>query len=309
MNGFFAGGMAASMQERAELGLKRDALAQEAGLRTRALDIQETSMKNAAQRDILSRADSQIDDTMKIVGETISAGLAAGKDPVAIQKAIGPLVDSAKSLAAKAGRDPKALDSQVIAQLIKPTGVEAATAAGVAKATTEIAQENTLKAAGYDGLGKWKTLDEKVKAEGALRDDYLKQAQPFVTIRDAKNRLDNIAPTGAGDIALLFQYMKILDPGSTVREGEFATAASVAGVPGQIEGIRRQIVGGGRLSDSARKQIFDQSNKLYQAAALQHDKLTTTFANIAKKNRLDPNNTIPDILPAGVTKPDPLGIR
>lgn len=295
---FFSGGMAEGMNAAAELGIKRDTLAADTGLRTRALDITEQGQKNAMQRDMLTRVDTQIDATMKIVSETISEAIKAGKDPVVIQKAIAPLVESAKSLAAKGGRDPGALDSQVIAQLVQPTTIEAKTMEGRGKAASAIAEEAALKEAGFDGLGKWKTLDEKVKAEGALRDDYFKASKDFITIRDAKNKLDNIETTGAGDMALVFTYMKILDPGSTVREGEYATAVNAAGVPSAIQALYNRAVGGGQLGDEARKQIKSQANKIYQTQAVQHDKTATQFANIARKNRLDPNSAVPDLLPA-----------
>ncbi len=305
-SGFFAGGMAEGLQSSAELGLKRDTLSQDTGLRTRALDIQEQGQKNAMQRDMLTRADTQIDATMKIVGETISEAIKAGKDPVVIQKAIAPLVESAKSLASKSGRDPSALDSQVIAQLVQPTTVQAKTVEGEGKAASSIAEDKALKAAGEEGLGNFKSKQDKVTAEGALRDDYLKQAKDYITIRDAKNKLDHLETTGAGDMALVFTYMKILDPGSTVREGEYATAVNAAGVPSAIQALYNRAVGGGQLGEQARKEIKSQAEKLYQSQALQHDKLTTSFAGIAKRQGMNVNNVIPDLLPAGVT---PGGIK
>lgn len=298
-NGFFLGGAADGMAESRRLGISERGQEIDAGLRSRGLDIQQQAENRVGNQSMLERADKLIADTMAQVGTIIKETTTLGKDPAAIQKAVMPLVESAKQIAAKVGRDPSALDASVQAQLFSPNAIETAAVAGAADATKQMSTDRTLAAGGTDpNVTRWKDPKDKVSAENSLRDDYAKQSAPFITIRDAKNRLDNIEQTGAGDISLLFQFMKILDPGSTVREGEFATAGSVAGVPGQIEGLRRQIVGGGRLSDAARNQIISQANKLYQAQAVQHDKLTTKFATIAKSQGLRPDNVVIDLWPS-----------
>jgi hypothetical protein len=320
--GHFLGGAAEGLRSATDMrqadeliGLKRDTLAADTGLRSRGLDLQERQVnlaaqaqKNAQTRQLLTEADKQVNDTLGVVNETITSGLAAGRDPAVVAKAVQPLVDSAKRIAGAAGLNPGAIDVKVNAWMAAPGMAERAAAEGTAAATKQVAANKTLAASGVDTTPSWKTLDEKVKAEGSLRDDYVKQAAPFITIRDAKNRLDDIEKTGAGDMALLFQYMKILDPGSTVREGEFATAQSVAGVPGQIETLRQRVLGEGMLSEGARNQIKSQANRFYQAAAKQHDKTTTQFAEIAKRNKLDPNSVIVDLLPAGANV-TPSGIK
>jgi hypothetical protein len=320
--GHFLGGAAEGLKNATDmrqadeaLGLRRETLGADTMLRSRGLDLQERQVnlaaqaqKNAQTRQLLTEADKQVNDTLGVVSETITSGLAAGRDPAMVAKAVQPLVESAKRIAGAAGLNPGAIDVKVNAWMAAPGMAERAAAEGTAAATKQVAANKTLAASGVDTTPTWKTLDEKVKAEGSLRDDYVKQAAPFITIRDAKNRLDDIEKTGAGDMALLFQYMKILDPGSTVREGEFATAQSVAGVPGQIETLRQRVLGEGMLSEGARNQIKSQANRFYQAAAKQHDKTTTQFAEIAKRNKLDPNSVIVDLLPAGANV-TPTGIK
>jgi hypothetical protein len=308
-SGFFAGGMADSMasirKQEGEAALKNRELditdsyhKADVGLRGRAMDIAERAGKRADSTAIITQVEKNISDTMGIVSETIKGGISAGRDPEQIQAAVAPLVASAKGLGARIGKKPEMFDAMVNAQLFAPTPTEAGTAAGTTKGAAAVAEGNAKTAGGFNP----NAIDDPVKkleGENKLRDDYLKQAAPYITIRDSKNRLDNIERTGAGDVALLFQFMKILDPGSTVREGEFETAGSVAGVPGQIEALRQKVIGGGRLSEDARKQIISQSNKIYQAAANQHDKLQTQFAGIAKRSGLNPDNVTINLLPAG----------
>ena len=105
-------------------------------------------------------------------------------------KAVGPLVESAKPLAAKVGRDPAALDAMVQAALSAPSGVEAATGAGIASGTKKAAEEKTLAALLGGETGAIRDPAKKVEVEGKLRDDYAKASTSFTTLRDFKDRID-----------------------------------------------------------------------------------------------------------------------
>lgn len=298
-NGFFLGGAAEGIQSANKQALAEQTLAQDTGLRTRGLDIQERAQKRVEQQGVLERADKAIAETMGTVGETIKAGLAAGKDPQSLLKVVQPLVESAKALGARIGKPPESFDAQVQALVAQPGLLETATAAGTATAAKSIAEERALGAAGGEpGATRWKDPKDRVSAENSLRDDYLKQSQTFITMRDAKSRLDSIETTGAGDMALVFTYMKLLDPGSTVREGEYATASNAAGVPSAVQGLYNKMVGGGVLDAKARTQIKSQAGKFYERAAAQHDKLSTQFANTAKRQGLRVDNVIVDLSPS-----------
>lgn len=312
-NGFFLGGMSDGISSSRKQGLAELANEQDVGLRTRALDITEKNANRVAGQKDTERYDGLISDTMTQVSEIVKAGIAGGKDVATIQKAVAPLVQSAKDIAARVGRNPAALDAQVDALLTQPDMVTAATVAGTAKgagqAAAAIAETRALNAAGYEAGGTIKDPKDRAAAENSLRDDFTKQAQPFVIQRDAKARLDNIETTGAGDMALVFTYMKLLDPTSTVREGEYATAANAAGVPSAIQGLYNKMIGGGQLDDKARNQIKSQANKFYESSAKQFDKLQTQFAGIAKRQGLKVDNVVIDLTPAEQTGKDTFNKR
>ncbi|WP_204128690.1 hypothetical protein, partial [Pseudomonas ogarae] len=59
-------------------------------------------------------------------------------------------------------------------------------------------------------------------------------------------------PSAQNDLALIFSYMRMLDPASVVREGEFATAQNAAGVPDQIRNAYNKAVNGERLNPEQR---------------------------------------------------------
>lgn len=316
-NGFFLGGVAEGMADNEKRALERDRLTTEAGLRTRGLDITEAGQKasigineraqalaekNAARvasMQGVAVVDKRIAETMAVVSETVKAATAAGRDPAAIQKAVAPLLDSAKRLAVKAGRDPAAFDAQVGAMLTGPSLVEAAGAKGTAEGVAKAATMRALAAAGVvDENAGFKDKGQRVTAENVLRDDYMKQSQPFVTARDFYQSFKTADPTGAGDITRVFAFMKMLEPTSAVMPGEAANVNNAAGVPSWLMGQYNRLRGGGTLSDTARAELKGQVEKLYARRGEQHDKLTTQFADVAKRYKMDVNNVVMDLSPA-----------
>ncbi len=131
-----------------------------------------------------------------------------------------------------------------------------------------------------------------------LRDEFNKQSAPFITVRDAYRRVQSASESaasdksGAADIALLFGYMKTLDPGSTVREGEFATAQNSGGIPGWVQSKYNQAMTGQRLSDGMRSDIVKASTGLYNKAEEAHKNTESQYRSLAVRNKIDPENVI-----------------
>lgn len=116
-----------------------------------------------------------------------------------------------------------------------------------------------------------------------LSDDYEARSKDFYTVRDNYNKVVASAtdPSPAGDLSLIFAYMKTLDPTSVVREGEFATAQNAGSVPTSILAKYNQVVNGTRLTGAQRSDFVDRSSKLYNAAKSQQDQTKTEFSSRA----------------------------
>lgn len=83
---------------------------------------------------------------------------------------------------------------------------------------------------------------------------------------DVAFRKVNSAPeSAAGDMALIFNYMKLLDPGSTVREGEFATAEQAAGVSDRVMNAYNKTLTGERLNPAQRADFINTAKSAYSA--------------------------------------------
>lgn len=84
--------------------------------------------------------------------------------------------------------------------------------------------------------------------------------------------------------------MKMLDPGSVVREGEFATAQNAAGVPERIQNAYNKVLSGERLSASQRNAFKGQAGKLYTTAQQQEAQVRQGIERIAKGYGLKTEN-------------------
>lgn len=118
-----------------------------------------------------------------------------------------------------------------------------------------------------------------------LSDDYEQRSKDFYTIRDAYNKIVSAAknPSAAGDMALLFGYMKLLDPNSVVRETEYATAQNAGSIPETIRARYNAAVNGKKLDEAQRKDFVDRSKKVFETSKQQQDILKKDFESRAVK--------------------------
>lgn len=134
------------------------------------------------------------------------------------------------------------------------------------------------------------------RAVNMLADDYARDSKDFAQRSQAYDTVRGAAkdPSPAGDISLIFAYMKMLDPGSVVREGEFATAQNATNVPDRIRNMYNQVMQGVRLNPAQRNDFLKQSGNIYATAKERQDRITTAYTQRARRRGLDPNDVIVD---------------
>ena len=98
--------------------------------------------------------------------------------------------------------------------------------------------------------------------------------------------------SGAGDMGLIYGYMRMLDPGSVVRESEFAMAAQAGSFGEQVQGLVTKLLNGERLPESVRKQFLENAEKLYAASADNLTDINTQFTDRAGGYGVDPQRFI-----------------
>lgn len=130
--------------------------------------------------------------------------------------------------------------------------------------------------------------------EDKLRAEFNKASGDFVEVRAAYENIESAAtnPSAAGDLSLLIGYMKLLDPGSVVREGELATAAAAAGLSDRVVAMFRKVESGQRLSDSQRSDFVGASKRLFSNYQERNRALVSEYVRLANQRKLDPKNVI-----------------
>jgi hypothetical protein len=139
------------------------------------------------------------------------------------------------------------------------------------------------------------TGEEKVNpAEAPLRTSFLGQATPHIQISQAYRKIESAPDTAAGDMSKIFGFMKILDPSSTVREGEYASAENARGVPDTVKAQYNKVISGQRLTPAQRTQFTQAAGDLVGSQKQQFEGQKKFFENIAVKNRIAPESVIYD---------------
>lgn len=113
----------------------------------------------------------------------------------------------------------------------------------------------------------------------------------FNDVRQSYRTIEAIIqnPSAANDLALIFSYMKMLDPGSVVREGEFANAQNAAGVPDQIRNAYNKARSGERLNPQQREQFLSSAGDVYRSRLGRYNELAEQYRGYASDYGADPN--------------------
>ncbi len=251
--------------------------------------------------------------------ETIDKGMGTAR---AEAKAPSELAEAQqKANKAKSDAEIRAEEAKNIAAVIKADLEKKAADLGLTKAQTGTAlaqskklgvetakavlELEALKASG--GVDPAKTFDqeEKLRKEFQTRTKtYQDVNQTYQTLKASSN-----AKSGPGDIALITGFMKMLDPGSVVRETEFATARDTAGLYTRLENSLQKANNGEFLKPAQRDEFVKLANEYYKAAQKKADEDKRALGVVVKNYKLNPENVFgaetstdaPKPLPASAT--------
>lgn len=145
------------------------------------------------------------------------------------------------------------------------------------------------KKSGDGGLTQAQYLTQIGRISDDVRVDP--DVKDFVSIRDGYDRVQTGANlnNAQGDLALLFGYMKLLDPQSVVRETEFANAEAAMGYAQRILNMPAKALKGNRLTPEARQDFAQAADALYKAKQANYQNAIDFYKNQAETIGLDPN--------------------
>jgi len=135
--------------------------------------------------------------------------------------------------------------------------------------------------------------EKKFNRIDKLRSEFLgdPQIKKFQEVKDSVNQIIGLSSeqTPMAGIASIFTFMKILDPGSTVREGEAASAQNAAGVPERIRNYYNQLISGNGLSVSQRKEMADVARIVYNQRLSGYNNKANIYRGLLIEQGADPD--------------------
>jgi len=152
-----------------------------------------------------------------------------------------------------------------------------------AKAVMEL--EALEKSGGLDPTKKFEQ-EEKLRKEFTTRNKIYDELGLTYNNINASSK----AKSGPGDVALITGFMKMLDPGSVVRETEFATARDTAGLFTNLKNVLSKVESGQFLSEAQRKDFVSLAKQYFDAAKQKSDKDKKALGAVVKNYKLNPDN-------------------
>ena len=164
---------------------------------------------------------------------------------------------------------------------------------------------------------------ENKKQITQLEDDYRKEYNTKKIVKDSKeidsaiSRMDNVwnkyqsnpnpNSKNALDQALVITFNKMLDPGSVVRESEFARTPQGQSLISRIQGASEKLAEGGvGLTDAERDEIIVVAKQLQEGQMMQLEKEKQFYRELAEQrglnieNILGKNKTKAPVIPKGI---------
>lgn len=125
------------------------------------------------------------------------------------------------------------------------------------------------------------TLVDNMRQDADIRD--------FGVVRDNYRRVERMSKmgNGVGDLAVIFSYMKVLDPTSVVRESEYKNAAEAVGQLSRVVNLPKNILQGDKLTPKGREWFLRASWELYQAKRNDYANALQAYENQAAAYGID----------------------
>jgi hypothetical protein len=99
-------------------------------------------------------------------------------------------------------------------------------------------------------------------------------------------------PSVAGDVSLVFNYFKTIDPQSTVREGEYDTIIKAASVPDRIKQYAEKLKTGQKLTEGQRLDLLNTARQNVLAIAPQVQTTVDNYRGFVSTLGKDPDKVI-----------------
>lgn len=167
---------------------------------------------------------------------------------------------------------------------------------GIAAGMAALAQSNAASS----------QKNHAAQEQSDLRKEFngLPDVKTFNDVDSAFQKVKSAAgnPSAAGDLSAIFAYMKMLDPGSSVREGEFANAQNAGGIDQKIAAAYNNVLNGQRLTPQQRADFIKQAAGLHQVHRSKFDAAAARYSDLALRQGSAPEAVVPPAPPPAAKK-------
>lgn len=141
-----------------------------------------------------------------------------------------------------------------------------------------------------------KNSDFQVNTETELRKEYssLPAIKEYSTVETAYKQINSALsnPSAANDLAAATKFMKLLDPGSVVRESELGMAMAATGVVDRVTNYFEKLKSGQILNAEQRADFKRSAALMFNAAKDTRDQISSQYVDLANSYNVNPNNVV-----------------
>jgi hypothetical protein len=132
--------------------------------------------------------------------------------------------------------------------------------------------------------------DKKFEWEDKLRSDYKTDVKAFREVEDAHRIIKGalLNPSPANDMAAATKFMKLLDPGSVVRESELGMAMQATGMLDRIGNYHNMLLKGEKLTPQQREDFARAADLIYGNVQAKWTEMDKIYDESATAYGLDP---------------------
>ena len=271
-----------------------------------AMQMQDAQAQRAAQAQqaqAMERARAEFPDppedapeNLKLAVRAFKAGLAPFSGVIAASKPQAPIAGDKPLL------DPKTMQP-IYTPPVKPEKPD--------KPPSAVQEYEYAKGQGYQGsFEQWQTnqkragassvsvntgqkgLDNTLKLRGEFKSEPIYKAHQEVQAAHSQIKEALKLESPAGDLAGATKIMKILDPGSVVRESELGMAMAASGLMDRITNYAQMTLSGQKLTPTQRKDFQKLADALYAESVKQYNTKRGEYKGIAERNQLPETDVI-----------------
>jgi hypothetical protein len=144
------------------------------------------------------------------------------------------------------------------------------------------------------GVDAGKNAQALTETATTLRKEFesLPEVKNYSIMRTARANIENASVNGVGALNIVFAYMKALDPNSSVREGEAASARNAGGIPESIRSLYNRALGKDGLTDNLRRDFINEARKLEGNSRKSYDRAAQNYGRLASQSGIAPADVV-----------------